>query len=99
MTIDTATDTVSSSLPVGAGANFIFFDPYLNRIYVTNPLNSVVYVFSDTGGPNDTPIQLAALSFAAGSAPCPTGCMPTSVTALPDGSRFYVASYQTRRLS
>ncbi len=95
VTVDTATDTVTSSLPVGAGANFIFFDPYLNRLYVTNPVTSTVYVFSDTGGANDTPIQLAAISFASGSAPCPTGCSPTSVTALPDGSRFYVASYQT----
>jgi YVTN family beta-propeller protein len=103
VTIDTASDTVTSSLPVGAGANFVFFDPYLNRLYVTNPnvisaanpLGSMVYVFSDTGGANDTPIQLAALSFNPGSAPCPLGCLPTSVTALPDGSRFYVASYAT----
>ena len=95
VTLDTATDTVTSSLPVGAGANFIFFDPYLNRLYVTNPVTSTVYVFSDTGGANDTPIQLATISFASGSAPCPSGCSPTSVTALPDGSRFYVASYQT----
>jgi len=61
VTIDTATDTVTSSLPVGAGANFIFFDPHLNRLYVTNPLTSTVYVFSDTGGANDTPVQLAAI--------------------------------------
>jgi YVTN family beta-propeller protein len=94
VTIDTATDTVSSSLPVGAGANFIFFDPILNRLYVTNPLTSTVYVFSDTGGANDTPVQLAAISFATGSAPCPTGCSPTSVTALANGTRFYVATYQ-----
>ena len=94
VTIDTATDTVSSSLPVGAGANFIFFDPNLNRLYVTNPLTSTVYVFSDTGGAGDTPVQLAAISFAANSAPCPLGCAPTSVTALADGTRFYVASYQ-----
>src|SRR5580700_3778248 len=95
VTIDTATDTVSSSLPVGAGANFIFFDPNLNRLYVTNPLTSTVYVFSDTGGPNDTPIQLAAISFSApDSVACPLGCTPLSVTALRDGSRFYVASYQ-----
>ena len=94
VTIDTATDTVSSSLPVGAGANFIFFDPNLNRLYVTNPLTSTVYVFSDTGGANDTPLQLAAISFAAGSAPCPLGCAPTSVTALADGTRFYVATLQ-----
>jgi len=98
VTIDTATDTVTSSLPVGAGANFIFFDPHLNRLYVTNPLSNTVFVFSDTGGANDTPVQLAAISFALGSTPCatgPGGCSPASVTALPDGSRFYVASYQT----
>jgi YVTN family beta-propeller protein len=94
VTIDVATDTVTGSLPVGAGANFIFFDRNLNRLYVTNPATSTVYVFSDTGGANDTPLQLAAISFAAGSAPCPSGCVPTSVTALQDGSRFYVASYQ-----
>src|SRR5229473_2469782 len=98
VTIDVSTDTVTSSLPVGVGANFIFFDSHLNRLYVTNPLTSAVYVFSDTGGANDTPVQLAAISFALGSASCPTGpgaCSPASVTALPDGSRFYVASYQT----
>jgi YVTN family beta-propeller protein len=95
VTIDTATDTISSSLPVGAGANFVFFDPNLNRLYVTNPVTSMVYVFSDTGGPNDTPTQLAAISFAApDSAACPLGCTPLSVTALRDGTRFYVASYQ-----
>jgi len=108
VTIDTATDTantpdcsVTPTLCVGAGANFIFYDPHLNRLYVTNPSTSMVYVFSDTGGANDTPVQLKAISFASGTAPCPTtsattttGCLPTSVTALPDGSRFYVASYQ-----
>jgi YVTN family beta-propeller protein len=101
ITIDTATDlattpdcTATPTLCVGAGANFIFFDRNLNRLYVTNPATSMVYVFSDTGA-NDTPVQLAAISFAAGSAMCPLGCSPTSVTALQDGSRFYVASYQT----
>lgn len=95
VTIDTATDTVTSSLPVGAGANFVLFDPHLNRLYVTNPVTSMVYVFSDTGGANDTPIQLGAISFGSTSIPCPSGCFPTSVAALPDGSRFYVASYET----
>ena len=98
VTIDVITDTVSSSLPVGAGANFIFLDSHLNRLYVTNPTTSTVYVFSDTGGPNDTPVQLATLSFALGFPACATGpgaCMPTGVTALADGSRFYVASYQS----
>jgi len=105
VTIDTASDTaatpdcsVTPTLCVGAGANFIFYDPHLNRLYVTNPANSTVYVFSDTGGANDTPVQLAAIPFSLGSATCPSGpsaCLPTSVTALADGSRIYVASYQT----
>jgi YVTN family beta-propeller protein len=98
VTIDVATDTVTSSLPVGVGANFIFYDSHLNRLYVTNPLTSMVYVFSDIGGANDTPVQLTSISFALGKTACATGpaaCAPTAVTALPDGSRFYVASYQT----
>jgi DNA-binding beta-propeller fold protein YncE len=95
LTIDTATDTINSNpIPVGAGANFLYFDLYLNRLYVANPATSMVYVFSDTGGANDTPVQLAAISFGPGSAACPLGCSPTSVTALTDGSRFYVASYE-----
>jgi YVTN family beta-propeller protein len=100
-TIDTATDSVSSSLPVGTGANYIFLDPNLNRLYIVNPATAAVYVFSDTGGvdgngvPNDTPVLLTTLSFASGSAACPSGCTPVSVAALLDGSRFYVASYQT----
>jgi DNA-binding beta-propeller fold protein YncE len=95
-TIDVATDTVVGSSAVGAGANFILFDPNLNRLYVINPVTGTVYVFSDTGGANDTPVQLAAISMSS-SALCTAGCtavVPVSVTALPDGSRFYVASYQ-----
>src|SRR5258708_19526608 len=68
VTIDTATDTVVSTLPVGAGANFVFYDPHLNRLYVTNPSTTTVYVFSTTGGANDTPIHLS----------------PTSITARPN---------------
>jgi len=94
VTIDTPTDTVSSSLPVGAGANFMFYDPHLNRLYVTNPVTATVYVFSATGGAGDTPTQLLAFPMGGLNAPCPAGCSPTSVTALADGSRFYVASYQ-----
>jgi len=95
VTIDTATDTVVGTVPVGAGANFIFYDPHLNRLYVTNPSTGMVYVFSTTGGAHDTPIQLSAISVTAGpNPPCPSGCAPSSVTALRDGSRFYVASYE-----
>jgi DNA-binding beta-propeller fold protein YncE len=102
--IDTASNTVllsTTNLSVGAGANFILFDPNLDRLYVTNPATSTLYVFSATGGidpatgkANDTPMLLKTISFAAGSTPCPNGCSPVSVAAMPDGSRFYVASYQ-----
>jgi YVTN family beta-propeller protein len=104
ITIDTATDTatvpdcsVTPSLCVGAGANFMFYDPHLNRLYVTNPVTSTVSVFSDTNPANDTPSLLKTISLAPESASCPSACSPVSpisVTALPDGSRFYVASYQ-----
>jgi DNA-binding beta-propeller fold protein YncE len=102
--IDTATNTVlpsQTNLSVGAGANFILYDHILNRLYVTNPTNGTVYVFSTTGGvdsggtANDTPTLLATIVMNAGTnPPCPQACSPVSVTALPDGSRFYVASYQ-----
>jgi DNA-binding beta-propeller fold protein YncE len=104
--IDTATNKVlpsQTNLAVGAGANFILYDANLNRLYVTNPSTGTVSVFSASGGvdlggtPNDTPKLLATISMAASSAgsppPCPAGCSPVSVAALPDGSRFYVASF------
>ncbi len=94
--IDTATDTVKSTISVGAGANFVLFEPHLNRLYVTNPspTNGGVYVFSATGGPNDTPVLLSYINMTLGAnPPCAVACSPVSVAALPDGSRFYVASY------
>lgn len=105
--IDTVTNTVlpsETNLSVGVGADFILYDSNLNRLYVTNPTTGMVYVFSTTGGldpstgtANDTPTLLATISMTAGAnPPCPAGsaCSPVSVAALPDGSRFYVASYQ-----
>jgi DNA-binding beta-propeller fold protein YncE len=95
VTINTETDTVVSSSPVGAGANFIFYDPNLNRLYVTNPVTDMLYIFSVFGGANDTPSLLRRISFAPGSGPCPSGCSPASVTGLPNGESFYVANYET----
>jgi DNA-binding beta-propeller fold protein YncE len=106
VTIDVASDTVTGSISVGAGANFIFYDPNLNRLYVTNPVTGLVNVFSDSGGvsstgaPNDTPSLLTSLTIPglnAGTTPACPSCSapaPVSVTALANGSRFYVASYQ-----
>jgi hypothetical protein len=102
--IDTATNTIlpsQTNLSVGVGANFILYDPVLNRLYVTNPSNGTLYIFSITGGvdlggnPNDTPTLLATIPMTAGlNPPCSSACSPVSVTTLPDTSRFYVASYE-----
>lgn len=108
--IDPASNTIlpsATNLSVEAGANFILYDPTLNRLYVTNPGTSnpayaALYIFATTGGtdlsgnPNDTPKLLNVISMAPGSALCPgsSGCSPVSVAALPDGTRFYVASYE-----
>jgi DNA-binding beta-propeller fold protein YncE len=103
-----ADNTVASQL-VGVGANFVVYDKSLNRLYVTCPAsttcaNGLVYVFSAT---SDTPTPLATPPGNPPGAvivppvpPCvtaPATCgpvIPVSVAALPDGSRFYVASYQ-----
>jgi len=106
--IDTGTDTILQSqtnLSVGAGANFLLYDPHLNRLYVTNPTTGQVFVYSATGGldlggnANDTPKLLATISMTGGNnAPCSKACSPVSVAALPDGSRFYVASYRAENI-
>ena len=108
--IDPATNTIlpsATDLSVGAGANLILYDASLNRLYVTNPgisnpSDAAVYIFGTTGGtdlsgnPNDTPLLLKVIPMAPGSALCPgsSGCSPVSVAALPNGTRFYVASYE-----
>ena len=96
--IDTASNTVVSTVSVGAGANYVLYDKNLNRLYVTNPTTGVLYVFSATTDPptlmGGAPISIppAPPCAVAGSTCGPVS--PASVAALPDGSRFYVASYQ-----
>jgi DNA-binding beta-propeller fold protein YncE len=97
-TINTATNAVMSTQSVGgAGANYVLYDNSLNRLYVTNPNAGAVYVFDATVDP---PNPLATVSIAA-PPPCaasPGACSaaaPVSVAALPDTTRFYVASYAT----
>ena len=100
-TINTASDAVIPQSPqsVGvAGANFVLYDKSRNRLYVTNPNAGSVYVFDATMDP-PTPVGSPAgisipLPPACSSTTC-SGAVPVSVTALPDGSRFYVASYAT----
>ena len=95
-TIRTDTNTVVANQSVGgAGANFVVYDSSRNRLYVTNPNAGSVYVFDATTDP-PSPVGTGAVAI-----PAPSNCtagvcgpmIPVSVTALPDGTRFYVASY------
>jgi hypothetical protein len=93
-TFDTATDTVIGSAPVGVGANYILYDPNLNRLYVTNPNNSTAYIFSVSAS---LPSLLKAIVLGSGSSgnyPACVNACPMSVAALPDGMEAYIASYQ-----
>lgn len=90
------TDNVLGSISVGAGADSFYYDSRRNRIYIPNPTTSKVGIYDVSADP---PVNLATIDLTApipnGSpAPCPsTGCSPVSVTALPDGTRAYAASY------
>jgi YVTN family beta-propeller protein len=101
-TIDTSTNTVLSTQNLGPnpGANYALYDKNLDRLYVPSPNNGTVYVFSTT---TDPPTLLTGAPLTIPPAlPCAaagTGCgpvVPSAIAALPDGSRFYVASYQTQ---
>jgi YVTN family beta-propeller protein len=94
--IDTLSDTVvpSASASAGAGANYMFFDNVLNRLYVTNPAAATVSIFEVAGkvltANAGSPV---AITPAAGSA-CGSAPQPTSVNVIGDGSRAYVSSFQ-----
>ncbi len=101
-TIDTFSDIVLSNVAVGAGANFMLYDPKLNRLYVTNPTAGTVGILdastdppsSLTGAPLAIP-QYTPQTSSDSQNPCQgSAVVPTSITALPDGTRAYVASYQ-----
>ncbi len=89
--IDTSSDSVVGTAVVQPGADFLFYERARNHLYVTNPLAQSLTVLNAA---DDSLPVLATISFAAGGGICASGCMPTSVTVLPDGSRAYVVSYQ-----
>jgi len=103
-TIDTSKNALVPGSPQsvgGAGANYVIYDKSHNRLYVTSPNAAAVYVFDATADP-PTPIGSATGAVAIPAPPIPacgtctySPVIPVSVAALPDGSRFYVASYVT----
>jgi YVTN family beta-propeller protein len=77
--IETNFDTVvGTPATVGAGADYMVYDPVLNRLYVTNPATNRV-------------LALDASTDALSVMTAPVA-NPVSVAALPDGTRTYVTS-------
>ena len=78
--IDTNFDTVVGTASVGVGADFMVYDPALNRLYVTNPTSNTLIALSVSSDD----LSIGALTASVAN--------PISVAALPDGTRVYVAS-------
>lgn len=76
--IDTSVDAVVGTASVGVGADYMFYDPTLDRLYVTNPISNTVFMFDAS---TDT---LTAMTVPVAN--------PITVTATPDGTRAYVAT-------
>lgn len=81
--IQTSDDTVKATIAVGSSPNFAFYDPALGRVYVTNTGSGNVSIIDVN---STSPTFLTVIGTVA------TGAGPTSVAALPDGSKVYVAN-------
>jgi YVTN family beta-propeller protein len=87
---------VVTTTAVGAGADFLYYDSRRNHLYIPNPTTGRVAIYdaSNDALPLLANIDLTAAIPGGGGTPCPaTGCTPVSVTALPDGTRAYIASF------
>jgi YVTN family beta-propeller protein len=83
--IATYNNTVAATVPLGVGPTFEYIDTHLNRLYVTNTVGNSVTVFdiSNVQPANNPPMPTLAT--------VTVGTAPVGVTALQDGTRFYVA--------
>lgn len=89
-TSPTADTLLPGTVSVGPGADFMFYDSRLNRLYVTNSALGTLTILDATVDP---PNRLTTLSLPAGAnLSCAVGC--ASVAALPDGTRAYVTTLQ-----
>jgi len=100
-TIDTFSDSVLSDVPASVGASFMLYDPKLNRLYITNPTAGTVSILdASTDPPNTLTASLPIPEYSPQTSsdplnPCRGASVtPTSIAALADGTRAYVASYQ-----
>jgi YVTN family beta-propeller protein len=85
--IDTATNTITATIPVGSGPNYVAFSADGTKAYVTNFIGNTVSVI-DTANRTVS----ATITFAAGTAPYHFAPVPSSTTA-------YVTNYGTDTIS
>jgi DNA-binding beta-propeller fold protein YncE len=95
--IDTAADNVAAVTPfaesAGPGANFMFLDRRLNRLYVTNPVANTLAIYNVAANnvATGTPPKLMT----AAPIPLPAAASnPVMVTSLQNGTNAYVVSNQ-----
>jgi YVTN family beta-propeller protein len=91
--VDTFADSVvGTPVNVGTGASFMFYSQAGNRLYVANSTARQLAVYDVSVDP---PAPLPAVDLSAGSNPaCSGACTVAAVTALADGTRAYVLSYE-----
>ena len=90
----TTPDTLLGTVATAGGADFMLYDGKLNRLYVLSSTGNALWAF-DVSASMPMPLLTVPKSMVPSSAnPCATAPVPVSLTALADGSRIYVASYQ-----
>lgn len=95
--IDTATDNIAAVTPsaesAGPGANFMFLDRHLNRLYVTNPVANTLAIYN--AAVNNVATSTPPKLMTAAPIPLPaTASNPVMVTSLQNGTNAYVISNQ-----
>jgi DNA-binding beta-propeller fold protein YncE len=95
--IDTATDNIAAVTPAaesaGRGANFMFLDRHLNRLYVTNPVANTLAIYNTAV--NNIAAATPPKLMTAAPIPLPaTAPNPVMVTSLQNGANAYVVSNQ-----
>ncbi len=84
--ISAGSGAVTASVPLGVQPTFSVIDPNLNRLYVTNTGDDTVSVFDTTN------VNLSNSPAMPTLATVNVGTGPIGVTALSDGTKFYVAN-------
>ena len=91
--INTSTNAIGGSIPVGIQPSSITYDSFLNRIYVANSGDNTVTVL------NAADVSLGVTPAIPTLATVSVGSRPVSVAALPNGLSFYVANAGSNNVS